>query len=140
MKIGSNLNTREMLEKFETHIKSDEGKAYITKFKEKRVREESFKKRWAEKVKNFILSKTDDELDLLFNAFQAHDRNVVDRLWDKNIDGESALKPFILAAFSEIGKQCKPKKWGMFTTAMYKYKDIYCEQISGQGTFIKLYV
>lgn len=121
------------LDKLREYLNSEEcvanDKIYFAKLKIK----DFYEKRHIKKIKKYILSKTDEELEVLFDKFIIHAEKRKEIYYKKYIDNGTSLYPLLVKVLGKIGKKTKNKHCGYFTSAMYDYKGFRIELYSGQG-------
>lgn len=126
------------LQSLKDFLNSPEGELFLQQFAEEMKKEDEFNKRWTEKTVHLLQSKSNGDLEVLFNSFLAHNKKQSDILWKRGIDGDSVLSNFIFEAFEELGEDYDVED-RMFTAAAYQYRGYIAELIVGQGSFVKVY-
>lgn len=127
-----------MLEKLKTFLDSEEGEKSLEEFAKKMDRKEKFYQYWVERLKNNLTNKTDEELDLLYEAFKKHSEKRREILWNQRIDGDTSLYSYIMRFFTENGTEAPEDAYGSFSCSIYDWRGYRCEMYCGQGCFYSL--
>lgn len=119
-------------------LDTEEGKKSIKEFGVKLKREGDFKKRWVDKFTKTLKSKTDEELNILFEKFNIHAIKRAEILYKQHIDGQTSLCNPLLEAFEELGVEAPDDAYGMFSSCIFDWRGYRMEMYCGQGCFYSL--
>jgi hypothetical protein len=127
-----------ILEKLEAFLETEEGKESIRKFGEKLKKERIFEERWVNRLINTLQNKTDEELSILFWAFDKHQEKRRDILYSQYVDGQTSLYNPLLKVFERLGIEALEDAYGMFSSAIFDWRGYRMESYCGQGCFYSL--